>query len=109
MTGFQQAITIALVVVGTQLTRWIPFLAFGSNKKTPAYVRYIGKVLPPAIFGMLVIYCFKDLDVWKGTHGIPEIVSGCCVAALQLLFRNMGLSIFAGTLIYIIWINGCPV
>ncbi len=105
MTEGQQIITIGLVVLGTQLTRWLPFLILNSDKQTPAYVQYIGKVLPPAIFGMLVVYCFKDLDIMNGMHGIPEIVSGACVAVLQMLFKNMGLSIVVGTIIYILWVN----
>lgn len=105
MTNIQQIITIGLVVAGTQLTRWLPFFMLRSRKQTPAYIQYIGKVLPPAIFGMLVVYCFRELDVWSGTHGIPEIVSGCSVAILQLLFKNMGLSIVAGTILYMVWVN----
>lgn len=105
MTTLQQIITIGLVVAGTQLTRWLPFVILSSHKQTPAYVQYIGKVLPPAIFGMLVVYCFRDLDVLGDTHGMPEIVSGVCVAILQLLFKNMGLSIVIGTVIYIVWVN----
>lgn len=105
MTQLQQIITIGLVVAATQLTRWLPFLLLGSDRQTPAYVRYIGRVLPPAIFGMLVVYCFRELDLLNGNHGIPEIVSSCCVAVLQILFKNMGLSILAGTILYIIWVN----
>lgn len=105
MTEIQQIVTIGLVVAGTQLTRWLPFFILRSDKQTPAYIRYIGKVLPPAIFGMLVVYCFRDLDVRGGAHGIPEIVSGVCVAVLQLLFKNMGLSIVTGTVLYILWVN----
>lgn len=62
MNTVQQIITIATVVVGTQLTRWLPFLFFRSNKPTPAYIYYLGKVLPPAIFGMLVVYCYRNTD-----------------------------------------------
>lgn len=105
MTTIQQIATIAIVVVGTQLTRWLPFWIFKSGKPTPAYVHYLGRVLPPAIFGMLVIYCYKDTDFLSSTHGIPEIVSGLCVAIIQLLFRNMCLSIVAGTGIYMVWVN----
>lgn len=106
MTTIQQIVTIATVVVGTQLTRWLPFLIFKSGKQTPVYIHYLGKVLPPAIFGMLVIYCYKDTDFLSPAHGIPEVVSGLCVAILQLLFKNMCLSIVLGTCIYILWVNG---
>lgn len=105
MTLVQQIITICIVVIGTQLTRWLPFLILDSKKQSSAYIRYMGRVLPPAIFGMLVVYCFRNLDLLSGTHGIPELVCGCCVAILQLLFKNMGLSIAAGTIMYVMWVN----
>lgn len=105
MNTLQQVITIATVVIGTQLTRWLPFLVFRSNLHTPACIHYLGKVLPPAIFGMLVIYSYKDIDLSSLAHAIPEIFSGICVAVIQLLFKNMCISIVAGTAIYILWVN----
>lgn len=105
MTQTQQILTIAVVVAGTQLTRWLPFFLLRSDKQTPAYIRYIGQVLPPAIFGMLVVYCFRDLDFSAHAQGPAQIAAGGCVALLQLLFKNMGLSILAGTALYMIWVN----
>lgn len=105
MTTIQQILTIAVVVAGTQLTRWLPFWIFKSGKQTPAYIHYIGKVLPSAIFGMLVIYCYRDIDFLSPAHGVPEIVSGLCVVLMQLLFKSMCLSIIVGTAIYIAWVN----
>lgn len=105
MTVYQQIITIAAVVAGTQLTRWLPFWILKIQKRPSPYVLYMGKILPPAIFGMLVVYCFKDADFLHGTHAVPELVSGCCVAVLQLLFKNMGVSIIGGTGIYMLWVN----
>src|SRR5699024_1367461 len=57
MTLTQQLITIAMIVLGTALTRYLPFMLFPAGKQTPPYVRYLGKVLPSAVFGLLVIYC----------------------------------------------------
>lgn len=106
MTQIQQILTVAVAVVGTQLTRWLPFFIFRSASSTPAYVRYLGKVLPPAIFGMLMIYCYRGIEIIdSSTHGLPEIVSGICVALCQLKYKNMCLSILAGTLLYILWMN----
>ena len=68
MTLTQQIITIAIVVLGTMLTRFLPFLLFPAGKPTPKYVRYLGKVLPPAVFGMLVIYCLKNVSIFTGSH-----------------------------------------
>lgn len=106
MTYTEQIITVAAVVIGTQLTRWLPFCLFKSATSTPAYVQYLGKVLPPAIFGMLVVYCYRGVDfATSPQHGLPEIASGLCVAMLQLAFRNMCLSIVIGTTMYIVWMN----
>ena len=57
MTLTQQIITIAMVVLGTMITRFLPFLIFPAGKETPKYIQYVGKVLPAAVFGLLVVYC----------------------------------------------------
>ena len=105
MTTLQRIITIAVIVMGTVLTRAIAFIAFPSGRKTPAYVRYLGRVLPAAALGMLVIYCLKDVNLLAGTHGIPELVSLALVAALHLWRENMFLSIAAGTACYMLLVN----
>ncbi|HJD11429.1 MAG TPA: AzlD domain-containing protein [Candidatus Phocaeicola caecigallinarum] len=105
MTQTEQIITVMVVVIGTQLTRWLPFGIFRSAESTPMYVQYIGKILPPAIFGMLVVYCYRDLPLTPFSEGLPQIVCGICVAVCQLLFKNMCLSILTGTALYIIWMN----
>ena len=100
MTLTQQIITIAIVVLGTMLTRFLPFLLFPAGKPTPKYVRYLGKVLPPAVFGMLVIYCLKNVSIFTGSHAIPEMLSIALVVALHLWKRQMLLSIAGGTVCY---------
>ena len=105
MTTPQRIITIAVIVLGTVLTRAIAFIAFPSGRKMPAYVRYLGRVLPAAALGMLVIYCLKDVNLLAGTHGIPELVSLAVVAGLHLWRKNMFLSIAAGTACYMLLVN----
>ena len=100
MTSSQQIITIAMVVLGTALTRFLPFLLFPAGKPTPKYIRYLGKVLPPAVFGFLVVYSLKDVNLFAGSHGVPEAISVALVAALHLWKRNMLLSIAGGTVCY---------
>lgn len=95
-------VTIGMVVLGTLLTRFTPFLVFPSGNATPKYVRYLGKALPGAALGMLVIYCFKDVDVLSGSHGIPELIALAAVVGLHLWKRNMLLSIAAGTVVYML-------
>jgi branched-subunit amino acid transport protein AzlD len=70
------------------------------RKETPPYITYLGKVLPPAIIGMLVIYCLKDVSLVQAPHGLPELIAAACVVGLQAWKRNSLLSILAGTLIY---------
>lgn len=100
MTLNQQIVTIGMVVVGTVATRFLPFLLFPSHKPTPKFIHYLGKVLPSAVLGMLVIYCLKDVSITTGSHGIPEFIAIAVVVALHLWKRQMLLSIAAGTIIY---------
>ena len=105
MTLTQQIITIAIVVLGTMLTRFLPFLLFPAGKPTPKYVRYLGKALPPAVFGMLVIYCLKNVSIFTGYHAIPEMLSISLVVALHLWKRQMLLSIAGGTVCYMLLVQ----
>lgn len=91
MTIPQQIITIAMCVLGTMLTRFLPFIIFKSNKPTPKYIQYLGRALPCAIFGMLVIYCLKDVSVLSGSHGIPELI-GIVITIVLHLWKKICLS-----------------
>jgi branched-subunit amino acid transport protein AzlD len=101
MTLIEQIITIALCSVGTMITRFLPFMIFSENRKTPAFIQYIGKYLPSAVFGMLIVYCLKDVSVFSGTHGIPELIAIIVTIALHKWKRQMLLSIAGGTACYI--------
>ncbi|ERI10311.1 branched-chain amino acid transporter permease [Aneurinibacillus aneurinilyticus] len=105
MSVTQQIITIAMVVLGTMLTRFLPFAVFPPGKSTPKYVQYLGKVLPSAVLGLLVIYCFKDVSLLSGSHGIPEFIAVVVVALLHFWKKNMLLSIAGGTIIYMILVQ----
>ena len=105
MTLPQQIITIALCVLGTQLTRFLPFLIFSEHKKTPPFVQYLGKVLPGAIFSMLVVYCLKNVSFVRGNHGLPELIGIFVTAGLHLWKRSMLLSIAGGTIVYMLLIR----
>ncbi|MEE0742499.1 MAG: branched-chain amino acid transporter permease [Emergencia sp.] len=100
MTLLQQIITIAMVVIGTMITRFLPFIAFPADKETPPYIQYLGKALPGAVFGLLVIYCLKDVSLFSGSHGIPELLSITLVVVLHLWKRQMLISIAGGTIFY---------
>lgn len=105
MTFTQQLITIGVVVLGTMLTRFLPFLIFPAQKPTPKYIQYLGKVLPSAVFGLLIIYCLKDVSLFQGSHGIPELISIVLVIVLHLWKRQMLLSIAGGTVCYMMLVQ----
>jgi branched-subunit amino acid transport protein AzlD len=105
MTITQQIITIGLCVIGTMTTRFLPFIVFSSKKPTPKYIQYLGKALPSAIFGMLVVYCLKNVDIIGGSHGIPELIAIVVTAGLHLWKRQMLVSIAGGTLCYMLLIQ----
>lgn len=105
MTITQQIITIAICALGTMATRFLPFIVFSSQKPTPKYIQYLGKALPAAIFGMLVVYCLRNVDFLSGSRGLPELISIGAVTAVHLCKRNMMLSIAAGTVCYMLLVN----
>ena len=105
MTLSQQFITIGMVILGTVLTRCLPFLLFPAGKPTPKYIRYLGKVLPSAVFGMLVIYCLKNVTIVSGNHAVPEFSAIAVVIALHLWKRQMLLSIAGGTICYMLLVQ----
>ena len=102
MTLTEQIITIAICALGTMATR---FLLFSEKRKTPAYVQYLGRVLPAAVFGMLVVYCLKNVSFLTGTHGLPELIAIAATAALHLSWGNMLVSIAGGTVVYMLLVQ----
>ena len=102
MTTTQQMIIIFAVGLGTLLTRLLPFLLFPAGKETPPFIRYLGDVLPGAVFGLLVIFCLKGVTLFEGSHGIPELIGIAVTVALHLWKRQMLLSIAGGTICYML-------
>ena len=105
MTVTEQIITVAMVVLGTAVTRVLPFLIFPAGKPTPRYIQYLGKVLPAAVFGLLVIYCLRNVSVFTGSHGIPEMIAILVVVVLHVWKRQMLLSIAGGTVCYMLLVQ----
>lgn len=105
MTTVQHIIIILVCALGTMLTRFLPFIFFPAGKPTPKYIRFLGYALPPAVFGMLVVYCLKSVDVLSGSHGIPELIAIAAVVGLHLWKRQMLLSIAAGTILYMLLVQ----
>ena len=94
---------VAVMSVGTILLRGLPFVIF--RKSTPPYIAYLGKVLPPALIGMLVVYCLKDVSFAAAPYGLPELIAALCVVILQLWKRNSIISILGGTAIYMLLVQ----
>lgn len=96
---------IAVIALVTIVLRFLPFLFFSGKKKTPAYMIYLGKVLPFAIMGMLVVYCLRNISFTAFPFGIPELLGCSVVAILHLWKRNTLLSIGVGTVFYMILVQ----
>ena len=96
---------ILMVALTTLATRAIPFILFPEGKEIPKAVQYLGKVLPPAVIGMLVVYCFKSVEITSAPFGLPEFIAGAVVVLLHLWKRNNLLSIGTGTVLYMVLIQ----
>lgn len=102
-TDLYPAVLVLVMALATWMLRFAPFLIF--RKRTPPYIVYLGKVLPPAIIGMLVVYCLKEVDVTMAPFGLPELTAAAGVAVLQWWKRNSLISILFGTILYMILIR----
>ena len=100
MSVVQSIITIAAVILGTMLTRFLPFLVFRGDAEPPKFVRYLGTVLPYAVMGLLIVYSLRTTDVLGGSHGIPELIAIAVVVLVHLWRHNMLLSMVSGTVLY---------
>lgn len=105
MNTAQQLTIILMCALGTMLTRFLPFLLFPANKPTPRFVRYLGHALPAAVFGMLLVYCLKGVEIASGSHGLPELIAILIVVGLHLWRRQMLISIAGGTIAYMLLVQ----
>ena len=96
---------IAVAVLVTMATRFLPFLIFGEKRDTPPIIEYLGTVLPCAIMGMLVVYCLKDVSFLSSPFGLPELIACVVVAALHVWKRSSLLSIGGGTVCYMLLVQ----
>ena len=95
-------IQIAIMALVTALTRFLPFICFKNENKRPKMVLYLGKVLPYALMGLLVIYCLKDVEFSSYPFGTPEMLGILITAILHIVFKNSMISIFGGTIVYMV-------
>ena len=104
MSNTYVMLMIAVIAVVTMLLRFLPFLIFG-ERQTPKYIEYLGRFLPYAIMGMLVVYCLKGMTFVKAPYGIPEIIAVAVTAGLHVWKRNTLVSIICGTVCYMLLIQ----
>lgn len=105
LTPAQTLVIICMVTMGTVITRFLPFILFPANKKTPPYIAYLGKVLPYSVIGLLVVYCLKGVNLTTSPFGLPEAIAIICITVLQFWKNNSLLSISVGTVIYMLLIQ----
>ena len=105
MPDLYSSLTIAVIALVTAALRFLPFLIFRENRKTPPLLSYLGQVLPYAIMGMLVIYCLKGVSFAAFPFGIPEMIGCLVVVLLHIWKRNTLLSIGAGTVCYMLLVQ----
>ena len=99
------AAMVAVIAAVTILLRFLPFLIFHNEHKTPETILYLGRVLPYAIMGMLVVYCLKGISFLEMPFGLPEIIAGFLVVLLHIWKRNTAVSIVGGTVLYMILVQ----
>ena len=105
LTASQTLITVLAVALGCMITRFAPFVIFPDSKEPPEVVTWLGKVLPAAMMGLLVVYCLKGVSWLSAPHGAPELLAIAAVVALHTWKRNVLLSIAGGTALYMLLVQ----
>lgn len=105
MNDIHPILLIAVIALVTMAIRFLPFFVISGDKSTPAIINYLGKVLPYAIMGMLVVFCLKGVSFMKAPYGAPEGIASAVVVGLQVWKRNTFLSIIAGTVCYMVFVQ----
>ena len=106
MTPLQTLAIILAVAAGTQLTRWLPFLLFPEKREPPKVIGDLGRLLPPAMMGLLVVYCLRNVAWLAPSHGAPELLAVLAVAVLHRVWGNVLVSIAGGTALYMLLVQG---
>ena len=105
LTTGQALASIFVMAAVTFLTRALPFILFGRGDSAPKIVLYLGRVLPPAVIAMLIVYCLKGVTPFSGSHGIPEAIALLATIALHKWKHQTLLSVAGGTLCYVLLVQ----
>lgn len=105
LTSTQTLVMILAVALGVIVTRFTPFLLFPEMKEPPKVITYLGQVLPPAMMGLLVIYCLRGVSIQRAPHGIPELIAVLAIVLLHKWKNNVLFSIGGGTILYMLLVQ----
>ena len=99
---------LAMILISMAMTyslRAFPFLLLGKKGEMSPVISYLGKMLPYAVMAALVVYCLKDLREGLTPEAVCMIPAVLVVTAVHLWKRNTVLSIFVGTVCYMVLIR----
>lgn len=96
---------VAIAALVTIAIRFLPFILFPESREVPKFLTYLSHVLPAAIMGMLVVYCFRNTNIIVAPHGIPELIATVIVVGSYLWKKNFLISIATGTVVYMILVQ----
>ena len=105
MKDTHSLLILLVLALVTALVRFLPFLLFGNGKKMPDTVLRLGRSLPFAAMGMLVVYCLKDVDLTAAPYGAAEGIACLVTGLVHIRKRNTVLSILVGTAVYTLLIR----
>lgn len=105
MNNLHSVLLIVVIAAVTICIRFLPFWVFRNDQQTPEFINYLGKVLPYAIMGMLVVFCLKGVSLVEAPHGLPELIACAVVVGLHIWKRNTSLSIICGTVCYMLLVQ----
>lgn len=104
ISATQSILIIAVCAICTLIERALPFLIF-RGKEVPEIIRYLGRVLPMAIMATLVMYCLKGITFSSVAGFAPSLIASALTALLHIWKRNTMLSIFSGTVCYMLLVQ----
>jgi len=105
LTPVEVVLTVLAVALGAMMTRFPPFLLFPEGKQPPEVITYLGRVLPPVMMGLLVVYCLKSVPVLTSPYGLPELITIAFIVFIHLWRNNVLLSIGCGTVLYMVLVQ----
>lgn len=106
MNNIHSILLVVVISVVTMVLRFLPLWVFGNGKQTPKLIQYLGKVLPYAIMGMLVVFSLKGVSFVSAPFGLPELIACAVVIGLHVWKRNTAISIVGGTVMYMMLVQG---